>query len=312
MNNELIVRLNNSEAISSLNIEKKIHSCIKKYKWNPIRSPYFRDTQSGKHREIDIIARHSYEGLSDNNTALLAEMILIVECKSLTGYHIIADGKIKLGKYDKDRLHSIWLGYELGAPFSKINEILDKTRLSRTAKIKVVKSLSDLMYPKHFSVYKNLTPDPFNLVRYTAFRETNLGSVKEIDNSVVWKSFMSLNSVAESFDSFQWGRIEDDLLWRYKNKESNWGLKKRANTLSFQVLNKHISIHKILVVDASIWENDKKINPIPYFRFMQRNIYGSLDQWVDVVNLSHINEYMKYLSVYYNEFFSGTEMRPIK
>jgi len=312
MNNELIVKLNKSEAVSSLNIEKEIHSCMKKHKWDPIRSPYFKDTQSGKYREIDIIARHSYEGLSDKNTALLVEMILVVECKSLSGYHIIADGKIKLGKYDKDHLHTIWLGYELDSPFSKTNEILDKTQLSKSAKDKVIKSLSGLMYPKHNSVYKNLTPAPFNLARFTAFRETNLGTIKEIDNSVMWKSFMSLNSVAESFDSFQWGRIEEDLLWHCKNEKSDLGFKKRANSLSFQVLNKYIGIHKILVVDANIWANDKMIKPLPYFRFMQRNIYGTMDQWIDVVNVTHINKYMKYLSGYYNNFFSNTEMRQIK
>jgi len=93
MNEDLLHRLSNSAAVSSLTMEGQIHRLMTMYGWHSIRSPYYQDKQTDKFKEIDIIASWSYEGLTRQKVALLTELSLLIECKSLSGYHIIVDGE---------------------------------------------------------------------------------------------------------------------------------------------------------------------------------------------------------------------------
>lgn len=309
VNNEFVSRLTNSDAVSSLYLEKQVYDHLVYNKWDTIRSPYYIDAASNKSREIDVVASRSYEGLSKRDVALLLEMKLVIECKTLSGYHIIVDGPLKMKKSDIERHQDFWIGYELGGASPRVGEILDRSGLLPIEREDELKRITKLLYPEGRSIYSDFTARPREVKRYSVFRETNIGSTKEIDNSVVWKAFLALNSASEGFKTFQWQRIESDLLYHYKyQKKTNRDLKKFANSLFFQVINKFISLHKILVVDADLWLTGRQLKPIPHFRFIQSNLYGSKVNSIDVVNVKHFETYIKLISDYYEDFYKKTNL----
>lgn len=311
-NSELWEKLKKTEGLSSLNIERKIWDSLVKNNWDSIRSPYYQDKQSNKFRELDMIARQFYQGLANNDTALFMEIVLAIECKSISGYHIIVDGEVKVKNLYAERLEQSWVGHDLNYSEGKIKPILDKSSLTEDMKSLVLKSIEAAMYPGDFSVLQGFIPNPFKLNKFSAFRETNIGATKELDTSVIWKSFMTLNSAGESYGTFHWERIESELLshCRFSNT-LNLDVRNLRSSLFFQSLNRHISMHKILVIDAAIWKNGQSMKRIPYFRFLQRNLYGHLDQWVDVVNLQSFDKYIELLSRHYNKFFQKTNLERV-
>jgi hypothetical protein len=92
MNEELFQRLTKSEAVSSLTMEREICETMSANGWRAIRSPYYQDKETNKYKEIDIIASWRYQGLYRRKVALLTHLSLLIECKSISGYHIIVDG----------------------------------------------------------------------------------------------------------------------------------------------------------------------------------------------------------------------------
>ncbi|MES1221987.1 MAG: hypothetical protein ABUT20_41205 [Bacteroidota bacterium] len=282
MSEELLHRLTKSEAVSSLTMERGICETMSANGWRAIRSPYYRDKETDKYKEIDIIASWSYEGLYRRKVPLLTELSLLIECKSISGYHIIVDGEVAKRPMERETLQHTWWGYDLDHSPSRLETIFEKSTLNATIKAQAVKSLQHILYPNDRMLYYKAVPDPLPIPRFPTFREMNIGSTKDLDNSVLWKAFMSLNSAAESFGHRHWKRINEELPY-YCN-------------------------HKILVIDAEIWKVGQPITPLPYFRFLQRNIYGYLTQWIDVVNMKHIEAYSKQLTDHYQKFYNKTNL----
>jgi len=309
---EIIKRLSASEAVTSLTMEGKVAKVLERLKWTVFRSPYFIDSNTGKAREIDVLARNVYHKKHDKHVDLSSSILLMVECKSLTGYHIVVDGNLEMQGNIWEENHKIWAGYDEYNRYERIKPIIDKSKLSEKDKEKAVLNIKEWLFPNDTSVMFKYCPQPYQGIdSFTSYRETNIGTVKELDNSVLWKSFLSLSAASDSYESSHWKTMEDSFI-----SDTNFIVDQGMAIFEdmkplffYRDIFRHISIHKILVIDSQIWELKKKPLPIKYFRFAQQNVEGMNELWVDVVSMKHMEEYFGRITNFYNSFFKQVKLR---
>ena len=138
-------------------------------------------------------------------------------------------------------------------------------------------------------------------IHTTAFRETNVGQDKTLDNSVLWSSFKSLTSVIQSLNKSGYDRLLSDLPIGVERAviEGNDPIQHLIDTFCMLV-NQLNYRHLVVVIDANLWiTKDNDIAPVNWCRFIQHHPYGYALQWFDVVNLNHFSEYAKHLTSYY-------------
>jgi hypothetical protein len=95
MTNDIRMMLDASDATESLRMEGLITGYFRSLKWPAEQGVYYSDPDTGKAREIDVICRHMLNRPKrhDVNGAPLINMHVICECKSLSGWNILPNGK---------------------------------------------------------------------------------------------------------------------------------------------------------------------------------------------------------------------------
>lgn len=298
-NEELISKILKSEAFASLKLESQIKAVLEKYNWDCIQSPYFLDVESNKYRELDIIAGKRYK-FQSGNEELSSEINLLIESKSLSGYHILFDTKVKRDYIIEDT-NDIWMGMDSYNNNKRLINILNKTESNLERKKEIIKFYENKYFRDEFSIFGNHRVTTFyDIDLMTSFRETKLSNTKDLNNSVLWKAFQSLNSAVKGFEHNFWSNIEADLInfvnciEKYTEEVSSL-----EEYYLFQ-LKQYFKLHKILVVDADLWVcNSGEINSIKYCRLLQRELSGNLNTWIDVVNHKYFDEYSEKLSNFY-------------
>lgn len=312
--NELAQKLESSEATKSLLFENKVSEILKENNWHTIHSPYFSDINTNKLREIDLIGRMDFEDTSENSSKIISSIDLVIECKTISNYHILCSDELNVDKYDKDRNDNFWIGNDTYNRYSKLISLLNKTKLSEHQKNIVLGLFESYLYKDGIAVVGDYIPKTFSKIkRFSTYRETNIASSKELDNSVLWKAFSALNSACESYKSFVWNNWEDDVLAYIDYVLTlNEGTTNRLNDLFKDDYHKHISLHKILVLDSNIWATTTPLEPIGSFRFLQRSMFGNVENWMDVVNINYFDEYCTQITKHYNDFFQEQNMNRYK
>src|SRR6185312_8494447 len=156
---DLIQKLLKSEAIASLDIEKEAIKSLKKYDWQITRSPYYIDSVTGKHRELDIIGEYRYSKEQSKNKLFISSIVLLIECKSLTNSHIIVDGDNIISRDDTcDRVDLI---EDYTNRYKKITDILNKSPLSEKEKMNIIKLLEKWSFPSGYSILYNYVPTTY-------------------------------------------------------------------------------------------------------------------------------------------------------
>ena len=310
MNNEILKKLIENEGVKSLQFEKKTYGIYEKYKWNNIHSPYFKDSVSLKLRELDILSRAFFEKKKEPNN-IISEILLFTECKSLTEYHLIVDAETNTYR---DENYQIWIGYDIYDRNNKMIEILKKTSLSGSQKKMIIKEINNQLFPKESSVLFNLIPPAFPDIRkFSTFREIKINSTKDLDNSVLWKAFQSLNSACLSYEIEHFNNIESNLIGSIDYiKTFDQKILPSLKNLFFYSLFRHMSIHKIMVTDAKLWiSENESLTSLPYFRLLQKTTRGHQENWIDVVNIEHLDNYVNALTKYYFKFYSSKKMKRV-
>jgi hypothetical protein len=308
---EISEKLLSSEATKSLLSENKIKIEFQNEKWNTIHSPYFVDPSSNKLREVDIIGRMFFKKEIKKDIEIGSDIILIIEVKSISNYHIICEGEIPNDHYPKESNHRIWLGYDSYARNKRVIDMLKKTAIKDLNKQKIIKAFQKWMFPDSRSIVGNFSPNIYNdIKRFSAFRETNIGNTKDLDSSVLWKAFLSLNSACEGYELFEWNFIESDFLSSidYAMAFKKDPLKVLKKSFYEVHMLRHTSIHKVLVVDSMLWTCSNDVSPLEYFRLLQRNVVGHKENWIDIVNINSLKKYVAKITQHYNEFFEKQQM----
>lgn len=283
--NEIKNKLLNSDCLKSLIIESKVYKEFNNLSWQTEHSPYFVDPTSKKLRELDIKARKFFH--KDDYSC---DVDILVECKSLSNYHIIANNSFP----HKSEFDFIWPGNYIDKELNKLDEILFKYNFS-TEEISYVKEkLEEYCVPETTYRWINYRLIPFDIPTFNTYRETNVSTFKDIDNSVVWKCILSLQSaiaahvelLASNIEYIITEVIHRDIVRLKKIEYIIAGLIDSSNHLYF--------IHPVIIVESKLWEltDSDELEELKYFRL---NIQKFFEEgfWIDIVNFEHLQEYIK-------------------
>jgi hypothetical protein len=282
-------KLINSHAVNSLSLETLVYDKFKKLKWNVAHSPYYIDAETKKFREIDITARKYWR--SPKSIDLTCAVNFIVECKTLKDYHIIASNRLE-HKVGTDLIHC-WIGQDVYTNYSKSIELLTKNNISNDRIRNILKELNSYCYPEVTFRFYEYNVTSFDIPVFNSFRETNIGTTKYLDNSVVWKSFQSLYSCVDAYNSLVWEGIDYHLY--DVERENLLNEEERAEELKKMLLLKAghmIYLHPILVIESNLWEVvNKKLKKLKYLRLIFQKLFED-ELWIDIVSKDHLDEYL--------------------
>jgi hypothetical protein len=232
-----------------------------------------------------------------------------VECKTLKDYHIIVSNRLerKVGTH----LMKLWVGLDYFDNYSKTLSILAKNNVSDDHKKDILKQLHSFCFPELYARYHDYYIQSFDVPVFNAFRETNIGVTKELDNSVVWKSFQSLSSCIEAYEDLIWEGIDyylydverEDLI----NDES-LVLELTASLLSKATYIAYIQ--PVLVVESNLWEaTGTNVRKLKFFRLIFQKLFEN-EVWIDVVNKEYLQEYLNKANQY-KTFLKSKKFRTV-
>lgn len=294
MNADIKTKLINSDSISNIFTELRVYELLKQNKWRVIHSPYYLDPETNKLRETDVCARQIWE---TKKGKIKLRFNLISECKSLKDYHILGtcltDNLLTITSYTE-----YWLGLESYKHYSSLKAILSKNPKFNTSLDKFINEVDKKAFPNDLMTISNLR---FNkplcdIPVCNSFKETNIGSEKNLENSVVWKAGLSLNSVIQSCINKNWKNLDSNLNAGYLYEN----LEEYTHNLWFYVeseLNVLEVYHPVLIVDSNLWIiQEGQLIETPYFRLIQSNYLGHIKRWFDVVSLANSETYFETLT----------------
>jgi len=82
-------KLQRSDALRSLTMEKEVVRRLRRLGWECVHSCYFKDLETTKLREIDVVAQRDWTKKLQGGSQV-ARVNLVIECKSVRGYHLLS------------------------------------------------------------------------------------------------------------------------------------------------------------------------------------------------------------------------------
>lgn len=295
---DLKKKLIESSAVNSLKQELNIYHEFVNLGWNVEHSPYYLDSNTGKFREVDICARKYWK--KSNEEKYSFGINFIVECKSIDNYHIVLCNE----QIADDTLENDWIGEDGMNNYPKTIKLLQKHNIKDSDIQETLKLFHKHLFPKGVVRYIDYRPDNFEIPTFYSFRETNIGSTKELENSVVWKAYQSLYSVIRSYQANTFKDIDFELydidngefLSTYEEK-----LEELKETLIAEA-NHFEAFHPVLVVESKLWNlKSNDIEELKYCRLVFQEMSG-FSTWIDIVDNKYLNEYLT-KSKTYDEFY---------
>jgi hypothetical protein len=197
-----------------------------------------------------------------------------------------------------------WIGDE-DEQRGAVTERLQKLGLESDKISRIIKQLATHSYPRQMMRLRRLLTQPFPAeINTCAFRETNIGGEKDLENSVLWKAGLSLRSITESLKEIardiNFEMVE--MAVKYEQNERD-----KINAV-LEFLREGVSAldlyHPIQITDACLWlVQDGKLQKIDWCRFVQTNAYGGGEWWFDVVNSNAFEKYASQMTRHYHQAF---------
>lgn len=301
---EIKKKLEGSDAFKSLSAEQSSKNGLLKLGWKAFQGSYYKDNQSGKLREIDIIADYNWEKKVKDET-IYASLSLIVEQKSSSDYHLIfTEQRSYNHQFD---CNEFWPGYD-NPFFQLLSNKLASLKITGKLNKKILDEFKNDCFPNNIMKVANFRIDPMPIEHnFCAFRETNIGKTKENENSVLWKAISALRSTIESFKNQNRSQIIELI-----SEMTQIGLNQDRDIINginsdLELFSSILRLyHPIVIIDSMLWKTDlepKGLSNIGYCRFYQINSKNSVIWWVDIVNSDYFKEYSKKLTNYYFSTF---------
>lgn len=298
MSGDIKSRLEGSDAVESLQNERRVYEALKEYNWNPVHGAFYRDTDSGKRREIDVSGLQLWK-MERGENEIVARLRVVSEVKTMKGYHLVFS--------PSRRLRSNRLYYCLGqTDKEKIFEYMEEKGIPGRDLVDFVDRFNKVAFVEGDLILSPLLVDPpkanFN---GSAFRETNVGSHRDLQGSVIWNATRELQDVVNS--------LKDGARRRFANSAAyskRRARRKNENLVEMMLgelrrMSRYASIfNPFVVTDAKIWSMEGgDLEERMWCRFSQSNTKGAEIFWVDVVNSEYLNEYVENItSNYYSKF----------
>lgn len=294
--NELEKKLLSSTAIVTAKMESNVCRSCNALNWKAMQGIYYQDLNHTKYRELDVCATQKWKYNEDNNQAISISLNILVEVKTMAGYHLIFDtlDSDPLPNFQSD--YCDWVGYSVDDKKSKIANLLANEGIHQDNIHSIIDAIYNAGYPDGSMKLWQLLIDPSKSKYFSgSFRETNIGSEKELDNSVLWKACQSLWSSIESFveSNFQnyLSDLEvDALVARQTNNYESWFELSIENRSSFASL-----FHPVVVTEAQLWRlssSGEEIEQIDSTRLFFRDHKGHTIRWFDVVHIESFDSWI--------------------
>lgn len=308
MRDDLSSKLLASDAVAALATERDIAELLDKLGWDVVHSMFYTDAQSKKRRELDTSARSIWSSRSDDGTGAGCAVRLLVEAKSAAGYHVVfAPSRHAQRDY---ALPECWMGDE-SAVERAVREIL-----ALGVPINDVKDFrSELLFLAQGGDVDGLhVLAPKAAHRSTSFKETNVGTEKDLDNSVLWRAVLAVDSALHAAIEDEIGGRLEDIRGRIAIDEL-YGYPPLPHVMEDlkPVLTFRECYHPIVVIEAGLWQLEGDVlAKIDWCRFEQRDESHMVARWVDVVQRAHFARYARTITAHYNRVFTrvGAERLP--
>ena len=299
----LIDEILRSDSFGSLKAERDIAVKTQALGWSSVHGFYFEDLTTGKNREIDVAAER-YWKRKISKIEMRSSVQMLIEVKTMKGFHLFVSAKDEAEQQPLLQ-HILWLG-DSNEKYLDLVAAIDEFDLSAAETNRVVKSLNHYAYPSGYMrrPMASVHVRPPVIPVFNAFRETNIGAEKNLDNSVFWKASESLRSAYESIKREWRLNALDSIKMHFemaRRRSKRWV--DEAVYWTKSDFNFVKMIHPVVVTDAKIWcvhpTNTKEIGCA---RFAMQDSLHSAEWWCDVVNSSWIDHYLQGVSNHYDSW----------
>lgn len=293
--------LKGSEAYKSLRAEQEVTACLVRLGWRTTQSPYYLDGKTGKFRELDIVAS-KYWGKPRKAGDLVAKVSLFIEVKTNSDFHILCAGPT--AKPFAFGNNEYWIGYSEETR-KRVEEQLSRFHMEREEVLNFLHKVEKVSFPKHTmrtSVLR-LKPPPVEHC-FSAFRETNGKSDKDLDNSVLWRAASALRSAVESAKAARMDGLAIDLSTDLEvARRQGQPFQYAMDTIDRHACAIHLYL-PIVVIQSRIWSTQlAEPEELRWVRLVQFGTFGDAQGWVDVINFNHVEEYLRTQSEYFERAF---------
>jgi hypothetical protein len=293
----IVDRLEGSAAVTSLRAEQEVVHLLQELGWIVRHGAFYRDPVTSKLREIDVVARTAW-GKEARGRRLSVALEIICEIKSVRGYHLVFAPYTLARPWDLAQRE--WIGYH--------HERLAATLASAGAPPEVVPYILEYFHRACFvrgdergRPHRLAMHPPEPTFRSSAFRETNVGTEKDLENSVLWRGIYSATSAVASARN----RVVEHVLADAGGSieyARHAALKTAVAMVQSDIDGAagHVELfHPVVVVDARLWESSGPyLREIPSCRFYRIGPDYS-ETWCDVVAAPEAAAYFKKLTAYY-------------
>ncbi len=300
-------KLRSNLSYASFQSEQSVAKLLANAGWLSTHGLYYNDPLTQKHREIDVVARQIWKRKLKVGEQLV-RITVLVEVKSMKGFHLL------ISEYPAESedffQHIHWFGDPRGK-YLEVVQGLDALGVKADEIDNLVRRLHQYAYPGGRSRLWKMMIRPHPITTFTSFRETNLGTEKDLDNSVFWRASQNLRSAhANISDDIRKTHL-DTLIGAAEFEASRskdwisavfWWAADRIDIVDI--------IHPIVVTDAKIWAT---LNGGPrnrgFARFGSHTYTGLMDWWCDLVNASHLERYIAKLTRHYFRHMQSAKAR---
>jgi hypothetical protein len=299
MTDHLRTLLLKSEAVLSLQAENRVLATFQENGWETSQGWFYRDTETGKMRELDILAQQLWRRRSNKNPGI-TRIRYMVEVKSLTDYHLVFAPTDNIGELSVAT--RFWLGYRDPGRHRWLRAVLERERFSLDDCSSLVEAFGASLYPSAKKAPRPLgVAPPVASLSSSAFRETNIKGTKDLDASVMWRAAAALRSALQS--SF---RKSMQVVRELINQAAFFAgadLAKRYEAVRQSLEREALRVvenHPLLVVDAHLWKSESgTLDQIDWCRFIQRDSMGDVVFWCDVVSYQGLAAYLDVCTEHY-------------
>jgi hypothetical protein len=283
-------QIRDSEAVQSLFKERDVATQLIELGWNANHGYFYDDPETRKLRELDL---HAQQHFREQAGQRLITINALVEVKTMRGYHVVFAGDRST---DSEFCNRAWLGYHV----PELLEAASRAGLSRENVADLSALVERAMAEEHGeSPLDGLCVEPPQAPFVgAAFRETNIGTAKDLDASVIWRgahvTFSAIESLKAKFVDWEITDIvRGAKMATYHPELSN------LLRIALPGRMRRVEIfHPLVLTSAHLWRcEDDSVAEVPWVRWLRASTSGSA--WCDIVTAGAAQDYFSMLTDHY-------------
>jgi|SRR3954452_1358121 hypothetical protein len=289
MTGDIQTKLNSSDAATSLRMESVIAHCFKSRNWPAQQGIYFKDSDTGKEREIDVISRHVFKGRQTQSEPFI-NLSIFCECKSLSGWNILL-AKGDIDPHYELRLLDHWSGSEEHIR-ELVNLVSNDPAYRECDKNLLYGYYSKRSHPDHFQLayHSRLSQPPVDVIA-AAFRATKGGPEDSDTFNPLWGAIQSSLSAVKAA---QTRSIETtkSYTWQPSIFAGSRSEFLRTNATFFDAeLLRRVFFHPIVFCKSRLFSLDSSLTEVHSARIFIRDLDFAF-KYVDLVHFDSASQYI--------------------